>query len=46
MQQTTIWTNVDPIHRRIYAVLGGDEAVDRQTLEPDITRTISLNHMT
>ena len=24
-RQAIIWTNVDPIHRRIYAALGGDE---------------------
>ena len=24
-RQAIIWTNVDPVHRRIYAALGGDE---------------------
>ena len=24
-RQTIIWTNADPIHRRIYAAQGGDE---------------------
>ena len=27
-RQAIIWTNADPIHWRIYAVLGGDELTD------------------
>ena len=25
MRQTIIWTNAEPVHRRIYVALGGDE---------------------
>ena len=28
MRQAIIWTNADPIHWRIYAVLGGDKLID------------------
>ena len=28
MRQAIIWTNVDPIHWRIYAALGGDELIE------------------
>ena len=28
MRQDIIWTNADPIHWRIYAILGGDELIE------------------
>ena len=36
MQQAIIWTNVDPIYRRIYAALGGAELM--------IEKNISIFH--
>ena len=35
-RQVIIWTNADPIHRRIYAALGGDELTHHLPLVPHI----------
>ena len=31
MQQSIIWTNADPLHRHIYATIGGDDVNIKNT---------------